>query len=73
MSFLLLSDFSLLMMMGLFLQRVTKLNMKTATATITTKFDVLTRLGLLREGESRTDNAAWVGRLVSGAASLHCR
>ena len=35
--------------------------MKTSAATITTKFDVLTRLGLLREGESQFDNAAWVG------------
>ena len=61
------------MTIRIFLQRVTKLDMKTATATITTKLDVLGRLGLLREGESRFDNAAWVGRLVSGVVSLHYR
>jgi hypothetical protein len=56
--------------MELFLQRVTKLNMKMATATITTKLNVLTRLGLLREGESQFDDAAWVGRLISGVVNL---
>ncbi len=38
--------------------------MKTGTATITTKLDALTRLGLLRKGESHLDKGAWVGCLV---------
>jgi len=37
--------------------------MKTAVATITTKLDALTALGLLREGESHQDKRAWVGYL----------
>jgi hypothetical protein len=43
--------------------------METAMATVTTKLDGLTRLGLLRDGESRFDDAAWVSCLVSGEVS----